>query len=97
MGAVFAIFSGIYFSFIKLTGSALNETKGLLHFVITFVGVNLTFFPMHFLGIAGMPRRIPDYASIFYGFNQIAAIGSYASIIGVVVFFANIVQTIFKI
>jgi len=94
MGAVFAIFSGIYFWFIKLTGSALNETKGLLHFVITFVGVNLTFFPMHFLGIAGMPRRIPDYANIFYGFNQIASIGSYASIIGVVVFFANIIQTI---
>jgi heme/copper-type cytochrome/quinol oxidase subunit 1 len=87
MGAVFTIFSGIYFWFIKLTGSALCENKGLLRFIITFVGINLTFFPMHFLGIAGMPRRIPDYANIFYGFNQIASIGSYASIIGVVVVF----------
>jgi len=96
MGAVFAIFSGIYFWFVKLSGNPLNETKGLLHFIITFVGVNLTFFPMHFLGIAGMPRRIPDYANIFYGFNQIASIGAYASIVGVLIFFSNILQTLVK-
>ena len=61
MGVVFAFFAGFYFWAEKISGFPFNEFLGKLHFWITFIGVNLTFFPMHFLGLAGMPRRIPDY------------------------------------
>jgi cytochrome c oxidase subunit 1 len=94
MGAVFSIFAGFYFWFEKLTGFALNEELGILHFVIVFIGVNLTFFPMHFLGLAGMPRRIPDYMDIFLGWNIVATIGSYISIIGIILFIVNLIMTI---
>ena len=59
MGAVFSIFAGIYYWFEKLTGVQYSEFLSQLHFWVFFVGVNITFFPMHFLGVAGMPRRIP--------------------------------------
>jgi len=87
MGAVFAIFSGFYFWFHKMTALRISPFLGKLHFWITFVGVNCTFFPMHFLGIAGMPRRIPDYPDHFLGWNQIASIGSNMSAIGLGIFF----------
>jgi cytochrome c oxidase subunit 1 len=96
MGAVFSIFTGYYYWFHKVTGNHLSENLGILHFVITFVGVNLTFFPMHFLGIAGMPRRIPDYPLIFYGWNHIASIGSYASLVGITVFLYSITSGFLK-
>jgi len=69
MGAVFSIFAGIYYWFNKLTGLNYSEFLSQLHFWIFFIGVNLTFFPMHFLRFAGMPRRIPDYSDAFYVFN----------------------------
>jgi heme/copper-type cytochrome/quinol oxidase subunit 1 len=65
MGAVFGIFAGFYYWGGKLGGSAYEEDKAKLHFWLLFVGANLTFFPMHFLGLAGMPRRIPDYPAIY--------------------------------
>jgi heme/copper-type cytochrome/quinol oxidase subunit 1 len=61
MGTVFALLGAFYYWFKKMTGKPYNEIFGQIHFYITFVGVNITFFPMHFLGLAGMPRRVPDY------------------------------------
>ena len=71
LGAVFSIFAGWYYWFPKITGYMYSETLGKLHFWLTFVGVNLAFFPMHFLGLSGMPRRIADYPDAFAGLNQI--------------------------
>jgi heme/copper-type cytochrome/quinol oxidase subunit 1 len=65
MGAVFAMFAGFYHWLPVISGKNYSDRLGRLHFWYTFAGVNLTFFPMHFLGIAGMPRRIPDYPDVF--------------------------------
>ena len=72
LGAVFGLFAGFYYWFSKMTGCDYNEKLGQLHFWVTFVGVNLTFFPMHFLGLAGMPRRYVDYPDAFAGWNMVA-------------------------
>jgi cytochrome c oxidase subunit 1 len=69
-----------------MTGYAYSEFLGQLHFWIMFVGVNLTFFPMHFAGLAGMPRRISDYPDAFAGWNEISSIGSYISFAGAIFF-----------
>jgi heme/copper-type cytochrome/quinol oxidase subunit 1 len=87
MGAVFAIFSGIYFWFSKITGVKYSEVLGQIHFWVFFIGVNITFFPMHFLGLAGMPRRIPDYPDAYAGWNAVASYGSYISAVSAVFFF----------
>jgi heme/copper-type cytochrome/quinol oxidase subunit 1 len=87
MGAVFSMLGGVYFWFHKITGVVYPEALGQIHFWTFFVGVNLTFFPMHFLGLAGMPRRIPDYPDAYAGFNAIASFGSYLSAISGIFFF----------
>ena len=87
MGAVFAIYSAVYFWWEKLFGCVIPSIGGQIHFWITFIGVNLTFFPMHFLGLAGMPRRIPDYADSYIGWNTIATWGSYLSLSALIFFF----------
>jgi heme/copper-type cytochrome/quinol oxidase subunit 1 len=87
MGAVYAIFAGFYFWFPKMTGRHYPEILGKIHFWIFFVGVNVTFFPMHFLGLAGMPRRIPDFPDAYSGWNAVASYGSYISAVGAVFFF----------
>ncbi|AFZ64335.1 cytochrome c oxidase subunit I (mitochondrion) [Nannochloropsis gaditana] len=87
MGAVFGIFAGFYFWIKKITGLDYPEVLGQIHFWIFFFGVNITFFPMHFLGLAGMPRRIPDYPDAYSGWNAIASFGSYLSALSAIFFF----------
>ena len=81
MGAVFAIFVGTYMWMEKLFGVRYNEVLGQIHFWTFFIGVNITFFPMHFLGLAGMPRRIPDYPDAFADWNLIASFGACLSFV----------------
>jgi len=87
MGAVFALFAGFYYWIGKISGLQYPETLGQIHFWMTFIGVNLTFFPMHFLGLSGMPRRIPELPDTFAGWNAICSFGSYVSVIGILIFF----------
>src|SRR3990167_4661451 len=91
LGAVFSLFAGFYYWFPKMSGRMYNEFLGQLHFWILFVGVNLIFFPQHFLGLDGMPRRIPDYSPAFEYWNQISTIGYMIMASGMVVFFANVI------
>jgi cytochrome c oxidase subunit 1 len=86
LGAVFAIFAGWYYWIGKISGRQYPEWMGALHFWTTFIGVNLIFFPQHFLGLQGMPRRIPDYPDAFAGWNMISSIGAYISF-GSTIFF----------
>lgn len=87
MGAVFAVFAGFYYWIPKICGQKLLALFGRLHFWLFFFGVNLTFFPMHFLGLAGMPRRIPDYPDAFLGWNMLASFGSVLSFVATLIFF----------
>lgn len=86
MGAVFATFGGFYYWFPKFFGYKFNETLGQLHFWTFFIGANVTFFPMHFLGLAGFPRRYPDYPDAYAGWNLIASIGSIISFFSTLIF-----------
>ncbi|MFZ4601904.1 MAG: cbb3-type cytochrome c oxidase subunit I, partial [Caulobacterales bacterium] len=86
LGAVFAIFAGFYYWIPKMSGYRYNGFLGGLHFWITFVGVNLIFFPQHFLGLQGMPRRYVDYPDGFALWNQVSTYGYLVTVIGVVVF-----------
>jgi cytochrome c oxidase subunit 1 len=86
MGAVFALFAGFYYWEAKIIGKTYNELLGNIHFWTLFVGVNLTFFPQHFLGLAGMPRRIPDYPDAFTGWNTISSFGSLISVVATLLF-----------
>ncbi|MEE8285698.1 MAG: cbb3-type cytochrome c oxidase subunit I, partial [Gammaproteobacteria bacterium] len=76
-GALFGIFAGVYFWLPKWTGHMYNETLGKWHFWLSAVSVNVLFFPQHFLGLAGMPRRIPDYAVQFADWNMVSSIGGF--------------------
>ncbi|MCC6467982.1 MAG: cytochrome c oxidase subunit I [Alphaproteobacteria bacterium] len=93
LGAVFAIFAGFYYWIGKMCGRQYPENLGRIHFWITFIGVNLTFFPMHFSGLAGMPRRYIDYPDAFHGWNMISSMGSYISFAGVILFLYIVYRT----
>jgi cytochrome c oxidase subunit 1 len=86
MGAVFGLFSGFYYWAPKIVGKTYNEFLGNVHFWVLFIGVNLTFFPQHFLGLSGMPRRIPDYADAYAGWNAVSSLGSLISLVSAILF-----------
>jgi len=94
MGAVFGIFGGWYYWVQKIFGVNYSEVLGQIHFWLFFIGVNLTFFPMHFLGLAGMPRRIPDYPDSFASWNAIASFGSIFSIVATLIFVYSMYLTL---
>ena len=86
MGAVFALFGGFYYWIGKIMGYQYSELLGLIQFWITFIGVNLTFFPLHFSGLAGFPRRYSDYPDAYFYWNQVSSFGSQISFIGLLLF-----------
>jgi cytochrome c oxidase subunit 1 len=86
MGAVFSIYAGLYYWSPKLLGKRYDEDLACAHFWALFVGVNVTFMPQHFLGLQGMPRRIPDYADAFEGWNTVSSAGSLISVMATVLF-----------
>jgi cytochrome c oxidase subunit 1 len=93
LGSAFGIFAGFYFWIGKMSGRQYPERLGKLHFWLTFIGVNITFFPMHFLGLAGMPRRVVDYPDALAHWNLVSSIGSYISLAGFGVFLIVVWRT----
>ncbi len=96
LGAVFAAYGAFYYWFGKMSGRAYNETLGKIHFWFTFFATNLTFFPQHFLGLAGMPRRIPDYPDAYGPWNYLSTVGSVLSLISAFLFVFIIFHTLKK-
>jgi cytochrome c oxidase subunit 1 len=94
LGALFCAFAGFYYWFGKMSGKQYPECLGKIHFWMTFIGVNLTFMPQHFLGLAGMPRRIPDYPDAFWGWNFVSSIGSYISFAAALFFVYVVIYTL---
>jgi cytochrome c oxidase subunit I len=94
MGAVFAIYAGFYYWWGKMTGFSYSESLGQTHFWLSFIGVNLTFFPMHLLGVAGMPRRIPDYPDMYQKWNAVITFGSFISFFSLIFFFYVIYRSL---
>lgn len=95
LGAVFSLFAGFYYWFPKISGRMYNELLGQLHFWVFFIGVNVLFFPMHFLGLQGMPRRYPDYPDAYAHWNEVATWGYMIMVAGVAIFFVNILWSLF--
>ncbi|MGK0490181.1 MAG: cytochrome c oxidase subunit 1 [Sphingomonas echinoides] len=94
LGAVFSLFSGFYYWFPKMTGKMYNEFLGQLHYWVFFAGVNLLFFPMHFLGLQNMQRRVPDYTDGLAHWNWVASIGYAVMAVGMGVFFVNLIWSL---
>ncbi|HEY0013684.1 MAG TPA: cytochrome c oxidase subunit I [Allosphingosinicella sp.] len=94
LGAVFSLFAGFYYWFAKMSGRMYNELLGQLHFWIFFIGVNILFFPMHFLGMDGMQRRVGDYADAFADWNKVASWGYVVMAVGMLFFFVNLIWSL---
>jgi cytochrome c oxidase subunit 1 len=92
-GSVFTIFAGIYYWFPKMTGRMYNERLGKLHFWMTFIGFNATFFPMHIIGLRGMPRRVADYAHVYAPWNMFISIASFFLGASTVIFLYNMITS----
>src|SRR5438874_5818064 len=97
LGAVFTIFAGWYYWFPKMTGYMYNEAMGKLHFWLTFIGANVLFFPQHFLGLAGMPRRYVDYPDAFAYWNWWSSVGSYITAAGTILFIVSMLYSYFVV
>jgi cytochrome c oxidase subunit I len=95
LGAVFAIFAGWYYWFPKMSGYMYNEAVGKLHFWLTFIGANVLFFPQHFLGLAGMPRRYVDYPDAFAFWNHVSSVGSYITATATLLFVLSMLYAYF--
>lgn len=93
-GAIFSITAGVYYWLPKWCGNMYNETMGKTHFWTAFIGLNLTFFPMHFAGLSGMPRRIPDYNMMFADWNMISSVGAFLFGAAQILFLFNVIATI---
>ena len=93
-GAIFSITAGVYYWLPKWTGHMYDEVMGKTHFWIAFIGLNVTFFPMHFSGLAGMPRRIPDYHPLWADWNMISSVGAFLFGAAQVLFLYNVIKTI---
>jgi cytochrome c oxidase subunit 1 len=93
-GALFSMSAAVYYWLPKWSGRMYSETMGKTHFWISFIGFNLTFFPQHFVGLAGMPRRIPDYNLIFADWNMVSSIGAMIYGASQLLFLFNVVRTI---
>jgi len=96
LGAVFGLFAGFYYWFPKMSGKMYSEFLGKLHFYVMFVGVNIIFFPQHFLGLDGMPRRYPDYPDAFAYWNKISTIGYMITAAAIGIFFVNVFWSLAK-
>ena len=96
LGAVFSIFAGWYYWFPKMTGYMYSSFLARTHFWVTFVGANILFFPQHFLGLAGMPRRYADYPEAFAGWNYVSSMGAYITAVGTVIFFIGVAEAFMK-
>jgi cytochrome c oxidase subunit 1 len=96
LGAVFSLFAGFYYWFPKMSGKMYNELLGQAHFYIFFVGVNVMFFPMHFLGLQNMQRRVPDYTDALAKWNGVATFGYKIMAVGMLVFFVNVIWSLIK-
>jgi cytochrome c oxidase subunit 1 len=96
LGAVFAVFAAWYYWYPKMFGYMYNETLANIHFWITFVGVNIIFFPQHFLGLAGMPRRYIDYPDAFAFWNRVSSIGYYITFVGMILFLYILYEAVAK-
>ncbi len=94
MGAVFSLFAGFYYWFPKMSGRMHSELLAHLHFWVFFIGVNVIFFPMHFLGLQGMPRRYPDYTEAYAHWNEVATVGYMIMAGSMVIFFVNIIYAL---
>ena len=96
LGAVFAIFAAFYYWFPKMTGYLYNETLSKAHFILLFIGINLVFFPQHFLGLAGMPRRYIDYPDAFALWNYWSSIGAALAAVSVLLFFYTVAEAFLR-
>jgi cytochrome c oxidase subunit 1 len=96
MGAVFALFAGFYYWIGKMSGYQYPEVLAKIHFWLFFIGVNVTFFPQHFLGLQGMPRRYPDYPEAFEGWNLVSSIGAYLSFASAILFLIVVLVTFIR-
>ena len=86
IAGLFAVFSGFYYWFPKISGKQISECLARIHFILIFISVNMTFFPMHLLGMAGMPRRIPDYPDEYAFWNYVASLGAFLGFISAIFF-----------